>query len=97
MSGFAIRSSHQTKIPRAASPAATSARVTVPVQPRLGASMMASTMATRAVATGLGGLGHRRQHAGQRERDERDVDEEDAAPPEVREQQAAERRADHDA
>ncbi len=51
MSGFAIRSSHQTKIPRAASPAATSARVTVPVQPRLGASMMASTMATSAPAT----------------------------------------------
>ena len=47
-SGCAMRSSHQVKAASAASPAASTASVTVPVQPRLGASMMASTMANSA-------------------------------------------------
>ena len=51
MSGCSVRSSHQANRPSAASPAAASARVEIPVQPRPGASMMASTMANSAPAT----------------------------------------------
>jgi hypothetical protein len=47
-SGCAMRSSHQAKTASAASPAASPASVTVAVQPRPGASMMASTMANSA-------------------------------------------------
>src|ERR1019366_10047738 len=48
MKGCSMRSSHHTKTPRAARPATVSARVAAEVQPRGGASMIASTMADSA-------------------------------------------------
>ena len=51
MRGFSTRSSRQTNRASAARPTAASASVPVPVQPRLGASMMASTIATSAPPT----------------------------------------------
>ncbi len=50
MSGCGVRSSHQMKAAMATSPAAASAMVIASVQPRDGASMMASTSATSASA-----------------------------------------------
>ncbi len=51
ISGCAARSSHHTKTASAPSPAAASASVIPAVQPRAGASMIASTMATSETAT----------------------------------------------
>ncbi len=47
-------------------------------------------------APGLRGLGHDPEHTGKGDHDDRDVHEEHAAPPEVSEEEAAERRADDD-
>ena len=74
----------------------------------LGASMMASTIATSAPATssvpttsserrpGSAVSGTIRSTPASASSDERDVHQEHAAPPEVRQEEAAERRADHD-
>ena len=50
MSGSGICSSHQVNRPSPASPAAASASVKAPVQPRAGASIMASTRRNSASA-----------------------------------------------
>ena len=107
--GWSECSSHQAKAARNPSPIAKAASTGVDVQPLSGPSMRAKSrpkrptidrtepMGSSLPSSGFFESGMRNQPEDQRGEAQRHVDEEDRAPPEVLEQQAAAERADGDA